>query len=373
MLKYFSKNEFEIMCKLNFIVDDSYDVNQEHINEMTYQIAKYNNTKKHLKIDFALTNKCNFCCPYCFERTELNNIFNCCNNEILYSTSKKILQYIENRAKHGLASFEIVFYGGEPTIEKEFIIDFIQKLKKLSINYNIRFSYIFITNGYLFDDNLINHLDPNCCKFIQITLDGEKELHNQRRTNKNKINTFDKIVNNINLLCYHNFHTVIRLNVDKSNYESMKLLLENMNKYFDEKYYGEYLAIDIARVFGSVNSYDLYHYENNREILVDIATKQKLINHRLGCKPLTTFCIAEGLTNDIVIDFKGDLYRCWNNVFNLDYKIGNISDLMEKDYDPFETSNITLEYVNKLSLSNVNNGRCFSCKYINIVRDYVQT
>ena len=358
----FSEFEYNTLCELEFLVDENHDENVKSVNELTYNISKYNNKKDRIKIDFALTNKCNFCCPYCFEKEELNKCIDNQNSK-LKETAVKLMNYIDIMLDCGIKDLEVVFYGGEPTLEKEFIIDFIQNIKEKCLNKQANFSYVFVTNGFLFDIEFIKKLNRDDCKFIQITLDGEKDFHNSRRTNVNKINTFDILIRNINSLLEMKFKTVIRLNVDKTNFISVKCLLNNIDKLCNYNKDANYLSVDIARVFGSEDSYDLYEYEDVRKELVDIAFDKHLMQTRMGAKPLTTFCIAESLSNDLVIDNFGNLYRCWNNVFNNEYKIGTIDDLLKRECDPFETSNKTLEFVQKYSLSNVNNRKCFDCEF----------
>lgn len=358
----FREEEINILASQNFLVEDNFDENQKNINKITYSISKYNNDKTFLKVDFALTNQCNFNCPYCFEKDNLCKIG--INNENkLSETGELLLTYIEKKLIKGVTYVEIVFYGGEPTLEKNFIINFINKLDLLCNKYNAEYKYVFITNGFLFDENFILELDNSHCKFIQVTIDGEKERHNTRRTNVAKVNTFDTIVENINKLVKNGFHVVIRLNVDKESFSSIKRFLINIENLIPKEYFGKYLSVDIARVFGCCGAYDLYEYENYRKELVDISIDKNLIKPRLNCKDLTTFCIAESLSNDLVIDFKGNLYRCWNNVFDESFKIGTLDNLLQRDCNVFETSERTLEFVSNLSLDKVNSGKCFECKY----------
>lgn len=132
----------------------------------------------------------------------------------------------------------------------------------------------------------------------------------------------------------------------------------------EKKYFGQYIFVDIARVFGSINSFNLFEYEKYREELFDICYKQKLVNANLLVSNLNTFCIAESLTKDIVLDSNGNLYRCWNNVFDENFKIGTIKERLINNCDPYDSSDITLDFVENMSLMNVNNSKCFSCKYI---------
>lgn len=358
----FSAEELEILTELEFLVPKDFDDKIKYINGITYNVSKYNNHKDSLKIDFALTNKCNFCCPYCFEKEELNK----CDKDIskhLTQTAADLLKYISVSLSRGVKNLEVVFYGGEPTLEKEFVLNFIKDVQTLCDASNAKFEYVFVTNGFLFDEDFINKLNPQTCKFIQITLDGEKEFHNSRRTNFNKINTFDTLIYNINNLVSKKFKTVIRLNVDKTNYQSIKSLLKSIDDLCKYNTDENYLSVDIARVFGSEFSFDLFEYERVREELVDIAVDKSLMLFRIGAKPLTTFCIAESLSNDLVVDCFGVLYRCWNNVFNNDYKIGTIKELLARDCDPYETSKQTIEFVEQYSLEKVNKGKCLDCIY----------
>ncbi|MBQ7579098.1 MAG: radical SAM protein [Clostridia bacterium] len=357
-----AKNEIELLKKYDFVVENSFDKQQSLKNQLTYSVSKYNHHKDSIKIDFALTNKCNFCCPYCFEKQELNK--NCCTKENdLQQTGEKLFSYIKFKIKEGIKNLDIVFYGGEPTLEAQYVIKFIKRVLTLCKSKNVNFHYVFVTNGYLFNEKLISKLDPSYCKFIQITLDGEKEFHNNRRTNCNKINTFDIIIENIKSLLNYGFYVVVRLNVDKTNYKSISSLLTNLKNIINNTFFGKLLTVDIARVFGSENSFDLLEFEDKREELYEIAKSNNLVSTNLGCKDLTTFCIAESLSSDLVIDQTGRLYRCWNNVFNEKHAIWSIDDLKNHNYDPYETSAITLEFVNELSLLNTNHGKCFDCEY----------
>ncbi|HJD06175.1 MAG TPA: SPASM domain-containing protein [Candidatus Onthoplasma faecipullorum] len=362
-LSILTNDEKNILISQGFLVDDNFDKKQISKNKMTYLISKYNNNKDTVKIDFALTNLCNFNCPYCFEKNNLCHVNQSENRNYIYETGKDLTDYLKLLISKGIKKIEIVFYGGEPTIEKDFIIKFLSDLSSVCVDKNVEYEYTFITNGYLFDYNFASLLKSENCKFIQITLDGEKILHNSRRTNLAKINTFDTIIRNINHILSLNFNVVIRLNIDKTNYESVYNLLNNLENIIDKKYFGKNLGVDIARVFGSINSYDLLEYEDYRKKLIDLCIKKHLYTPRVAVPALTTFCIAESLTNDLVLDYRGNLYRCWNNVFDEEYKIGNIKTLLARGADPWEDSDITLRFVEELSLENVNKNKCFECVY----------
>ena len=357
----FSNDEINILTDQEFLVGDDFDIKQININKLNYNISKYSLDKDSLKIDFALTNLCNFNCPYCFECESLNKEKR--NETALNETAEEIFEYIQKLAS-SIKNLTIVYYGGEPTLENDFILKFNKILSNFCKANNINYKYNIITNGFLLTEEFVSNLNAKECDFIQVTIDGNKEFHNSRRTNLARINTFDVIVSNVNNCLLNNLKIVIRLNVDKQNFDSIIDFLENIEKYIDKKYFGNLLFVDIARVFGSKNSYNLLEYENYRAKILDICVKKKLIIPRIGAKNITTFCIAESLSKDLVIDYNGNIYRCWNNVFDSRFKINTIKDLLKNNLDPYELSNVTLNMVEKLSLNNVNGGKCLECKYL---------
>lgn len=46
------------------------------------------------------------------------------------------------------------------------------------------------------------------------------------------------------------------------------------------------------------------------------------------------------------------------------FKIGTIQERLNNNCDPYDNSDITLDFVENMSLMNANNSKCFSCKYI---------
>lgn len=359
----FSTSELEILKEQEFIVDDDCYQRQTLINRLNYNLSKYSLDKDEVKIDFALTNNCNFCCPYCFEKDNLG--CGIVNRESLIKTGETLFKYIKNLVeKHSIKRLKIVYYGGEPTLEKDFIIEYGNKIKKYLNDNGCAYRFNIITNGFLLDEEFLSRLNSEDCEFIQVTIDGDKDFHNSRRTNKAKINTFDKIVNNVNLCSKYKLKTVIRLNIDKTNVESEIVFLDKMEHLFKPEYLGKYIFLDIARVFGSENSYDLYEFEDIRKMFVEKTEKYDMIHQNLNVQELSTFCIAESVSRDLVIDNEGKLYRCWNNVFDDKCKINTLDDVINNNYDPYDKTDITLDFVESMSLNNVNNGKCFECKYI---------
>ena len=115
-LSIFSEEEVDLLIDQEFLVNSKFDEEIKSRNKLTYSISKYSSEKESVKIDFAITNLCNFCCPYCFEKGNLNKKESCFSN--LIKTSEYLYQYIDKVTLDYVKDLKIVYYGGEPTLEK---------------------------------------------------------------------------------------------------------------------------------------------------------------------------------------------------------------------------------------------------------------
>ena len=58
-----------------------------------------------------------------------------------------------------------------------------------------------------------------------------KKIHDSRRISKNKIGTFDIIMDSIQLLVLHKVNVQLRINVDKDNIYNLPLLAEQLHDF----------------------------------------------------------------------------------------------------------------------------------------------
>lgn len=138
-----------------------------------------------------LTELCNSHCRYCYEKSmkEFDNSLKCkfkfdfsspVSLEINLAKLKQFLLKDKNPV--------LIFYGGEPLLEIEKIINIIDKLDGTNVKFRMQ------TNGLLFDKIPIEYLKK--IGKILISIDG-----NQERTDYNRgKGTYDKIMKNIELI-----------------------------------------------------------------------------------------------------------------------------------------------------------------------------
>lgn len=202
-----------------FFIDNGFWI-EEYINE-TKQYLKCCEFMRDHKHDYvnaviAVTTKCNARCFYCFEKGMLQK-------DMTIESADKAIAYLKSRYNIN-KSLNITWYGGEPLMNQEIISYITKELHKVYSDY----SASMITNGFLFDDEIIKKAIYDWkISVVQITLDGTEEIYNSR---KNYINCtespFKRVINNIKKLTEHNIQVSVRLNIDDDNFTDIIHLLE---------------------------------------------------------------------------------------------------------------------------------------------------
>lgn len=155
--------------KLGFWIDD--DVNELDIVSNNLYTAEQLNDKQIYKI--YTTIKCNAHCYYCFEQSNIKNSNNSTNIEDIYNFIK---------SKLSNKTLVLVFFGGEPLMNIKLINELCSKLKRDCEEAKIDFYSKIISNGYLFNDSIIdNAINIWNLKVVQISLDGMNDYYEKNK------------------------------------------------------------------------------------------------------------------------------------------------------------------------------------------------
>lgn len=309
-----------------------------------YGILLYLSNKSKFKYDtlnitMLLTNNCNFRCTYCFQSHDREN------NKMDEDTLSNILKFIRDSFENNknLRNLNIILFGGEPLLKLDMYESFLLELKKYCLDKEIRYATQIVTNGSLINEKQLEILHDNNCEFMQITLDGVKEIHNKSRIYRNGQGTFDKIIEGIKQIKEFKKLSLptIRINVDSKNHYAVGELLEFLHA---EKLNDCF--IDIGIIFeSSVNQGDYNDSLNSdsiKGIMLPIWEKLNELKFNYNVKPKRRglFCGAY-VENFITIDTNGDLYKCWDVVKNQEFKIGNINEYKNIDNTKY------IEWINR--------------------------
>ena len=143
--------------------------------------------------DIAITNGCNMDCSYCFAH--------CKNIENAEFMSKEVLNNVFRLIKAAPESGHLIkLYGGEPLLNEN-IWNFLERLQEIE-HYNLK--CVLITNGLLipkYQKEIKKAYLQLKDKFsVTISMDGTKQVHDKYRVDKSNNPTWERIINNIELL-----------------------------------------------------------------------------------------------------------------------------------------------------------------------------
>jgi len=260
---------------------------------------------------------CNFDCPYCFEIGKKGK-------RMSDTVIEDIITFI---TKHkNINDLNITWYGGEPLLA----FDLIQKiLHKIIHDISIPIKrHTIVTNGYFFTQKTINFFKSFPLNSIQITLDGNKQRHNNiRKQKKTGEGSFDRIMNNMDNILKElpDTHLSVRINIEKENiqdYFDLHAQLSTRWKSAKVSIYPGFLRIDnedgTALSCSAIDRWDAN--EMNFNLIKDgisYETPYPRLQSSRGC------CAT--VVNSYIIGPEGEIYKCWNDVSDERRIIGYIN------------------------------------------------
>lgn len=331
----FSEELLEKFYQQGILIDESFD----EFDILKLRTLKGRLSPNSLSLTIAPTMQCNFDCIYCYEKGIRTS------KKMDLDVQDKIVNFINEKVE-SIKSLGIAWYGGEPLLAIDVIKNLSEKFINICKNNKMEYYSSIVTNGYLLTREVAEVLKSSKINQIQITIDGPKDVHDSRRylINSNKP-TFDKIVNNIKNTydILKDIEIYIRINVDKDNVNRLNELVTLFNK--------ENLLDKVTLYLGYVentndcyNSDDCIDYEKYMELDKDFINH---IAHIKNSKITSNYpviknnvCGAE-LINNYVITPNGNLYKCWSDIGQEEYCVGNI---LEEDFQINKTLTTYLLY-----------------------------
>lgn len=280
-------------------------------------MGQYQFNNPVIELYLYLTTACNLGCSYCFQGTNKPTI------PLSPETLNRMVEYVESLIqKQTVQELSVTFFGGEPMANKPILISAMETLvarlgQKLAITFSI------ITNGTLFQGEAeARALAEKGLKFVQITLDGPREIHDQRRMYLGGQGSFDTILKNVELIAPH-LQVSVRVNIDHENRAHVRELIDQLASrglqgrvsfsfawvYFDQRqedYHAELLSqAEAAHICD-----DLINYALDRGFASKIGYDGPCMIHMM---------------NSLVLYPSGDLYHCPNLTGHQAFVWGNVN------------------------------------------------
>lgn len=306
---------FNQLAGINAIVDDTVD----EVQQVRDMIHRVDNDDTCFQLHVNPTVDCNFRCWYCYEDHKKGSRMD-------GKTVDSIKLLIENiLCEHTqLTTFLLSFFGGEPlmyfnSVARPLIEYAIGACKK----HGVRLGLSFTTNAYLLNPGMMDFFRDKNVSF-QITLDGNRELHDKIRFMKSGQGSFDKIIANIKALAADGHHITMRINYTAANLASVAAISDEFDD-LDPQCRAN-ISVDFQRVWQDdgtaadedaidslvVDDVKLFRSKGLHAYCSKFFNMVK--DSCYGCK-----------RNYVLVNFNGDLFQCTARDFATDKRYGYLS------------------------------------------------
>ena len=145
-----------------------------------------------LLVTLMPTLRCNLACNYCFQKEHPASTRMTRPTED--ATLEWILRVVDER---GLRKVNAHYFGGEPTTRKDFCLRSAEVLSAAMRARGGSFEWMMTTNGVLLDVAFAKKMESFGPGWFKITLDGDKETHDEERVYRDGRGSFDVIFANV--------------------------------------------------------------------------------------------------------------------------------------------------------------------------------
>ena len=264
-----------------------------------------------LKLTICPTLACNFACPYCFERHRTGAMSQSVQDDVL-----AFAQAAVNKCHP--ARMQVTWYGGEPLLQPQIIRSLSERLMRLCEERKIAYDASIITNGYFLSPKTYELLRDCKVDSIQITLDGPNaSTHNKTRHLVGGGGTFEKILQSI-AAAPRELELTVRCNVHKRNMDEYAQLEERIDALARKS--GANIGVYAGRMETSGD------YAELSVPMDEFARFRKKTAHEVTrVAYVGPVCMVPKLA-DVVIDERGNLYKCLESVGREEEAFGNVCD-----------------------------------------------
>ena len=317
----------EEVCSENkdFIINNFFCNGNDDIEELRETLLANKYSKKRLTVTIMTTLACNLSCVYCYQQGLVDRTMHM-SDEV----AEKIKSWTINKINENKPD-EVIFhfYGGEPLINLEVLDKVMPEIMRTAEENGAVFSSYVTTNGILLNEKNILRLKKWNLDNAQISIDGPREIHDQRRKYLDGRGTYDIILANVERALKENLHVVVRVNVDKQNLDYVEDLFMEMRDRGLNHYQGLQINIEIVSPIMNPSEHcNKYTFTDEDEMKVLAGLWRLQVKYGFPIKsamPIDSACENQ-IENSYTFSSNGDLYMCPGFIGINDFIVGNICD-----------------------------------------------
>jgi uncharacterized protein len=253
---------------------------------------------------------CNLACTYCFQKE--HPAFTKMQQDTERATLEWILRGIDER---GLSALHVHYFGGEPLTRKDFMLRSAGVFSASMSARGGKFTWSCTTNGIGLTRDFVERMLAFGEGSFKVTLDGDRETHDQMRVYRNGRGTFDEIFENV-VACAPLVRIHVGGNFLPEQKESFEKLLDRLEAAgLRGKLAGVHFKpiVDTQKTKPSCTG-----CSEKKESQVLVQLNKSIEKRGLGIKPLGGNETLEALLgpcelhwkNNYTIDPEGRVYKC---------------------------------------------------------------
>ena len=316
-LKY--KPVMEELVEGHYLVPERYDEHQQVVNlrQILWKLEDSQSTAGIVSFTILPTTACNARCYYCFEH-------GCKSATMTEQTANDVVDYIVKNCGEDRKVF-ITWFGGEPTIASRRIDQISGELLENGINY----SSCMITNGYLFDEEMVKRAkDLWHVQYLQICVDGTETTSNKAKAFIGvKDSPYERVMQNIGFLLSNEIAVILRMNFDLNNYNEFKDLCKEVAKRFKGN---QLLSVAAHPIIGEYQDHDGKKNHGSdewfTEEMVELTNISRIMGLSRNGRPLPNMNIrmcGACREDSVVITPEGGIAKCPEK-FTDNQLVGNV-------------------------------------------------
>ena len=313
----FTKEEFEKLINdmetARFIVGNDNDTYLDMNGKFTLE-----------GITLMLVQSCNMCCKYCYADEGVYSD----EGKMDIETAKEGFEFLIKSSE--AKELGVILFGGEPLLAFELIKELVVYMRKREQEIEKKIHISMTTNGTFINEEVEEFFDKYNVHMM-ISIDGDKETHDSNRYFKNKVGSYDMVLEKTqNLRDQGKLSARATISTGKQSLIKTFNHLEELGfksvalspayNLFEESDYAEFAenqAEYIGEFLRSVNEHD---YDRCRKMKV-VYSRLKKINNYTGSN--RAYSCGAGRTM-LAVDIHGDLYPCHRFVCLKEFAVGNI-------------------------------------------------
>lgn len=297
------------------------------------------------------TQDCNFKCWYCYE----NHIKSRMSEDIQSRIKLFVNKELERR---NLKYFSLNWFGGEPLLYfNEVVYPLSVYIKNATKNYSVPFSNSMTTNGYLLTQEVAQKCKDINLDLLQVTLDGNRKIHNRVRNDKGKP-SFDQILENcIYYLQKHEKGFVI-LRVNYTTHNIVGVNYAEILSFIPQEIRTR-IQIQFHRVWQTYDKEgnDLKVKHSLKENQDNLRTSGFAYSNNIQYSLYKGFVCYADRKHYANINYDGRVYRCTAQDYKPDNSLGHIN-----EYGDIVWKDKKLKKIDEIA--NFENPVCLDCKFL---------